>query len=175
MLTRGDTVCVSIEKPVAGGRMIARHDGRVVLVAGAIPGETVTAVIERVAKGVAFATTVSVDEASPDRREALRDPLCGGCLYAFVAYSRQLDIKAAVIADAFRRIARLDPPSQISVEPSPETGYRMRARLHCRRGRIGFFREGTHELCDARQTGQLLPATNDALDRLAAALQSLGL
>ena len=45
----------------------------------------------------------------------------------------------------------------------------MRARLHVRGGRIGFFREGTHELCDARATRQLLPATCDALERLAAA------
>jgi 23S rRNA (uracil1939-C5)-methyltransferase len=35
----------------------------------------------------------------------------------------------------------------------------MRARLHVRDGRIGFYREGTHELCDAGATGQLLPAT----------------
>ena len=35
----------------------------------------------------------------------------------------------------------------------------MRARLHARDGRLGFFREGTHELCDAGATGQLLPAT----------------
>jgi 23S rRNA (uracil1939-C5)-methyltransferase len=49
------------------------------------------------------------------------------------------------------------------VRPSPEQGYRMRARLHVRDGRIGFFREGTHDLCDATRTGQLLPATNEIL------------
>ena len=37
----------------------------------------------------------------------------------------------------------------------------MRARLHVREGRIGFFREGTHDLCQATRTGQLLPATNE--------------
>jgi 23S rRNA (uracil1939-C5)-methyltransferase len=41
--------------------------------------------------------------------------------------------------------------------------------------RIGFFREGTHDLCDARATKQLLPETSDTLDRLAAAMNSLGL
>ncbi len=48
----------------------------------------------------------------------------------------------------------------------------MRARLHARGGRLGFFREGTHELCDARPTRQLLPATHDALDRVRRALSS---
>ena len=37
----------------------------------------------------------------------------------------------------------------------------MRARLHARDGRLGFFCEGTHELCDARSTGQLLPETGE--------------
>ena len=35
------------------------------------------------------------------------DPACGGCLYAHIAYARQLDIKAQVIADALARIGRI--------------------------------------------------------------------
>jgi hypothetical protein len=42
----------------------------------------------------------------------------------------------------------------------------MRARLHVQRGQIGFYREGTHSLCDAASTRQLLPATVDALRAL---------
>jgi 23S rRNA (uracil1939-C5)-methyltransferase len=49
----------------------------------------------------------------------------------------------------------------------------MRARLHVRGQRYGFFREGTHDICDARVTRQLLPATCDTLDRLSAALRSV--
>jgi 23S rRNA (uracil1939-C5)-methyltransferase len=51
----------------------------------------------------------------------------------------------------------------------------MRARLHVRGPRIGFYREGTHELCDLRPTGQLLTATCDTLERLASSLHALGL
>jgi hypothetical protein len=43
----------------------------------------------------------------------------------------------------------------------------MRARLHVQRSRIGFYREGTHALCDAAATRQLLPATIDVLSRFA--------
>jgi 23S rRNA (uracil1939-C5)-methyltransferase len=173
MLVPGQTLTVIIEKPVAGGRMIARVDGQVVLVSGGLPGERVTIRIERVAKGVAYADTVSVDLPSPDRRVLLADPLCGGCLYAHIAYERQLQIKALVIADAFARTGRLALPAGVTVSASPTAGYRMRARLHYRRGRLGFFREGTHEVCDARATGQLLPACYDVLDRLEAALADL--
>jgi 23S rRNA (uracil1939-C5)-methyltransferase len=172
MFTIGDTIALSIEKPAAGGRMIARHEGRVVLVAGAIPGEQVMAVVDRVARGVAYAETVSILRPSPDRRDADSDPLCGGCLYSYIAYPRQLEIKAAVVRDAFARIARLEIPDT-TVLPSPVAGYRMRARLHRRSGRIGFFREGTHQLCDVRQTRQLLPATADLLDRLSATLDAV--
>ena len=51
----------------------------------------------------------------------------------------------------------------------------MRARLHVRGGAIGFFREGTHDLCDPALTGQLLPDTIDWLQRTAGRLGAAGL
>ena len=173
-LAVGDEVRLQIEKPAAGGWMIARERGQVVMVSGAIPGETVVARVERSGKGVAFARVVTVAEASGDRRDPFTDPLCGGCLYAHVAYPRQLEIKGQVIADALARIGRVPLAAPVVVAASPAEGYRMRARLHVRGPRIGFFREATHDICDARSTRQLLPATCDVLDRAAAALRSLG-
>jgi 23S rRNA (uracil1939-C5)-methyltransferase len=170
----GDVVSLTVDKPAAGGRMIARLDGRVVLVGGAIPGERVTARIERVSKQIAYAQTTSVDEASPDRRPTVVDPECGGALYSHVAYERQLVLKRDVIVDAFTRIGRLTLPATFTVAASREDGYRMRARLHVRARRVGFFREATHDLCDVRATRQLLPATCDTLDRVSAILRSLG-
>jgi 23S rRNA (uracil1939-C5)-methyltransferase len=170
----GRLLSLAIEKPAAGGRMIARADGQVVLVSGAIPGERVSARIERVGKGVLYADVVAVEDGSPDRRLPFTDPLCGGSVYAHIAYSRQLEIKAQVIADAFGRIARLPLAGAVRVAASRDDGYRMRARLHVRSGRVGFFREGSHELCDARATRQLLPDTCDTLEQLASALRSLG-
>ena len=173
-LSIGDTVPLTVEKPAAGGEMLARADGQVVLISGAIPGEQVVVRVERIAKRVAHAKVIEVGDASPDRREAFADPRCGGCLYSHIAYSRQLALKSEVIVDAFTRIAKIAPPNLPVVTPSPEEGYRMRARLHMRGPRLGFFREATHDLCDARQTRQLLPATCDALERLTAAARSLG-
>ena len=159
-----------IEKPAAGGRMIARHQGQIVLVSGAIPGERVRARVERISKNVIYAATDEVLQGSSDRRPAGGDWLCGGNVYAHVTYPRQLQIKAAVVADAFARIARLPLPADPRVTGSEERGYRMRARLHVRGGRVGFFREGTHDLCDPATTGQLLPQTTEVLGRLQSAL-----
>jgi 23S rRNA (uracil1939-C5)-methyltransferase len=161
----GDLIDLDVTKAAAGGRMIGRHDGQVVLVWGAIPGERVRARLERVSRAVAYADTVEVLTPSADRREVAHDWRCGGSVLAHVQYPRQLQLKAEILSDAFARIARfpITPPEVI---PSPEHGYRMRARLHARGSRIGFFREGTHDICDAAATGQLLPATCDWIGRV---------
>ncbi len=173
MISVGDLVSLHVDKPAAGGRMIARADGQIVLVAGAIPGERVQARISRIAKGVAYADAVAVEEASPDRCPPFTDPACGGTAYAHIGYARQLAIKAEVITDGLMRIGRVAPPAPVRVAASRTDGYRMRARLHAQPGRIGFYREATHQLCDLRGTRQLLEATCDVLDGIASQLQAL--
>ena len=173
-VTVGQQLELVAEKAVSGGRMIARHDGEVLLVSGAIPGERVAAVVTRAEKRVAFADTARVIEASTDRRTPEGDPACGGCLYAHIAYDRQLQLKADIIRDAFRRIGRIPVESVVNVTGASGRGYRMRARFHVRDGRPGFFREGTRDLCDARQTGQLQDASLDAVEAAVAALTAQG-
>lgn len=157
---------VTVERPVAGGRMLARHDGRVVLVSGAVPGETVAARVESASKKVIFAATVDVIEASPDRRVPHCDPACGGSLYAHIVIDRQRLLKAEVIADAFRRIGRITLEVPVVVAPSPEHGYRLRGRLHVQRRRAGFYLERSHQLCDAARTAQFRDDTMAAVRRL---------
>jgi tRNA/tmRNA/rRNA uracil-C5-methylase (TrmA/RlmC/RlmD family) len=169
-LAEGQQVELTIEKPASGGRMIARHLGQVVLVRGAIPGERVRAWIERAEKRMAYAVTREVLDSSPDRRDAGGDPLCGGALYSHIAYERQLAIKSDVIRDAFARLGRHPLEHRIDVAGSPEEGYRMRARFHVHGARAGFYREGTHQLCDAAATRQLTSDAQGAVARLAAAL-----
>jgi 23S rRNA (uracil1939-C5)-methyltransferase len=169
----GQELELVVEKPAAGGRMIARHDGEVLLVAGAIPGERVRARVTRAEKRVAFASTTEVLDASAHRR-ASTDAACGGCLYAFIDYPQQLELKAQIVRDAFARIGRIVLDVPVSVSGSPERAYRMRARFHVREGRAGFYREGTHDLCDARSTGQLLEPSIDAVEAAVGSLAAQG-
>ena len=152
---------LSIEKAAVGGRMLARDGGRVVLVSGAIPGERVSARLERAERGVAFAEVIDVLEASADRRPVVGEARCGGNVFSHIDYPRQLRLKGEIIEDAFRRIGRLPLPEAPPVTASPERGYRMRTRLHVSGGRIGFYLEGTHQVCDSAATGQLLPETSE--------------
>jgi 23S rRNA (uracil1939-C5)-methyltransferase len=166
----GSLVELVAERPVAGGRMLARHEGQVVLVSGTLPGERVHARITRASRHVVFAETIDVLEAARDRREPRCNSACGGLTYAHIAPAAQRRLKADVIVDALRRLGRITLDEPPDVEASPETGYRLRARLHVRGGRAGFFEEGTHTLCDAVQTGQLLPESHAAVDSILRAL-----
>src|SRR4030095_1789006 len=96
-LTPVSVVTVDVETAAAGGRMLARHEGRVLFVSAAITGERVSVRVERVAKGVAYAETVDVIAPSPDRREVEGDCRCGGNVLAHIGYTRQLQLKAEII------------------------------------------------------------------------------
>ena len=170
-MTPGTRLDVSIEKPAAGGRMIARHDGAVLLVAGAIPGERVEVTVERVQKQTVWARVSRVLEPSPDRvGDAERGP-CGGHVFAHVATARQASLKAEIVADAFARIGRLPLAAPVPIVSAEARGYRMRARLQVEDGRVGFFREGSHALCDAVATGQLGPGAEALVPLLADAVR----
>src|SRR5262245_31942904 len=174
----GSEIIVDIEKPAVGGPMLARHHGQVVLVWGGIPGERVRARVERAAKNILHAETIEVLVASPDRRDAGPDWRCGGNTFAHIAYERQCRLKAEIICDALGRIGRLSSPERPEVLGSPERGYRMRARFRVLDGRLGFFREGSHQLCDPALSGQLLPETTEwiaAAERLIARERLMGL
>jgi 23S rRNA (uracil1939-C5)-methyltransferase len=161
MIAPGATITVDALRVTGGGRMFAVHEGKPVFLWGAIPGERVDARVEHIGKGVISANTIAVHAPSPDRRVVAGDWRCGGSVLAHVNYDAQLRIKGQIIEDAFRRIGKMPLPAPPEVIGSPEEGYRMRARLHVRNGRVGFYREGTHELCDASATHQLLPSTNE--------------
>ena len=173
-MNRGDRVRLTVERPAAGGRMIARHDGAVVFVSGAIPGEVVEADIEKVQRGTVWAVTREVLERSPDRLDGAPDGACGGSVFAHIAYERQRALKAAIIDDSLRRLGHITLPGPVDVVGSPIDGYRMRARLHVRGGRIGFFREGSHSICDPAVTRQLRDDTIAVIGDLERSLASAG-
>ncbi|MFP5317577.1 MAG: class I SAM-dependent RNA methyltransferase [Acidimicrobiia bacterium] len=98
----------------AGGDALARDgDGRVVFVTGALPGEEVVARLTDERTDYARAVVVDVVEASPDRSAPPCPALaagCGGCTWQHVDPSAQVRLKAGIVVDALRRLARLPEP-----------------------------------------------------------------
>lgn len=168
----GDVLTLRIEKPVAGGRMLARADGAIVLVDGALPGELVEARIERSQRGTLWAHTRRVNEPSPERVGEANP--CGGSVLAHARYDYQLVIKQQIVQDTFARVARLPVTTMPPIVPSRPDGYRMRARLHVHGAGVGFYREGTHTLCPASATRQLLAETLGTLDAVSTVLEDAG-
>ena len=117
----------------AGGDALARDgDGRVVFVEGALPGERVAVRITEARKDYARAVVVDVLDPSPDRVAPPCPTLaagCGGCTWQHVTPAAQSRLKAAIVVDALRRIARLPEPPAPSLVALDGPALRTTARL----------------------------------------------
>jgi tRNA/tmRNA/rRNA uracil-C5-methylase (TrmA/RlmC/RlmD family) len=134
-----------------GGHCVARHDGQVVFVRHALPGERVRARVTSATKHFLRADAVEVLDASPHRVAApcpFAGPgRCGGCdwQHADPAYQRRL--KGEVVADQLRRLAGIDLEVEAEELPGGPLGWRTRVRFAIdEEGRAGFRRHRSHEV-----------------------------
>ncbi len=147
-LPRVDPVTIDITTVVAGGDGLGRDDdGRVVFVAGALPGERVRAEVHDRRKDFSRATTTEVLVASEDRT---RPPCpfvaagCGGCDWQHITPAGQRRLKAAIVSDALRRQARLEV--DVALGPDlPDTGYRTSLRGLAADGHFALRHRGSHD------------------------------
>lgn len=143
-----------------GGIFVARHEGRVVFVSDAIPGERVRARVTESGDGRSFwrAETIDVLEASPHRRAHVwpeadldHDPAerPGGADLGHIDLGHQRSLKKQVLAEALDRFAGggLDAPDVEAVDDSDGTGWRTRVRLHVDDdGVVGPFAARSHRV-----------------------------
>ncbi|HEY8372006.1 MAG TPA: TRAM domain-containing protein [Pseudonocardiaceae bacterium] len=148
---------VEIGAVAHGGHCVARHEGRVVFVRHALPGElAVVEVTEDHGGSFCRAEAVQVLRPSPDRVEPscplARPGGCGGCDWQHASAEAQRRFKAEVVAEQLRRIAGLELPVQVEAlpvgdEPGALLRWRTRVRLAVdRRGRPGFRKYRSHEV-----------------------------
>ncbi|HWK27068.1 MAG TPA: 23S rRNA (uracil(1939)-C(5))-methyltransferase RlmD [Solirubrobacter sp.] len=104
--SRGDVLELTIDSLAHGGNGVARRDGYVVFVAGAVPGDRVRAVVGKAKKAYAEARATEILEPSPDRVPPAADH--PGAPWQILPYERQLQVKAEQVEDALRRIGKLD-------------------------------------------------------------------
>ncbi len=103
---RGDELELTIDSLAFGGAGVARTDGYVVFVAGAMPGDRVRAVIGKRKRAYAEARAIEIIKPSPDRIEPAADH--PGAPWQVLPYERQLEVKQAQVDDALRRLGKLD-------------------------------------------------------------------
>jgi 23S rRNA (uracil1939-C5)-methyltransferase len=168
---------LTIEKLIYGGDGLARLPpddrgrGKAVFIPFVLAGEKIEASLTEEKAGFARAKAEAVIDASPHRVQP-RCPYfarCGGCHYQHASYEHQLEIKADILRENFRRIAKLELKSEIEVHPSPPGNYRNRSRLQIRTQpefAAGYFKLGGHEVLPVEQC----PISSPLINRGIAAL-----
>jgi tRNA/tmRNA/rRNA uracil-C5-methylase (TrmA/RlmC/RlmD family) len=164
---------LTVGPPANGGSCVARHEGRVVFVRYALPGETVKVRVVGDHGSYWHADVVEVIEPSEDRV----DPLCpiagvdaaGCCDLAFADPDAARRLKGAVVANQLARLGGYDwrDEDEAAAEPVGEggaTGWRTRVRLDTSGdGRAGFHRYHSSELVTDLDCAQLPTGALDGL------------
>jgi 23S rRNA (uracil1939-C5)-methyltransferase len=145
---------VEIESLAFGGRGVARADGMVVFVAGALPGDRVRAEITKAKKRFAEARTVELLRPSAERIADVcvhEGEPCPGAPWQGLSYEHQIGQKRDQVDEALRRIGDLDGFELEEIEPALEQ-WRYRNKLEYSFGErdgqatLGFHARGRWDL-----------------------------
>lgn len=141
-----------MERIAHGGHAVARHDGRVIFVRHALPGELVRVLITEEQKSFLRADAIDIIEASPDRVTApcpLAAPgACGGCDFQHVALPAQRRLKAEVVAEQLKRLAGLDREVDVA-EVLPTLHWRTRMQyVDLPGGHRGLRKYRSHDIIE---------------------------
>ncbi len=161
------------ERVAHGGFVVARHEGVVVFVRHALPGERVVAQVTEGREGDRFlrADAVEVLEPGDDRVEPpcpyARPGLCGGCDFQHVALPAQRALKAAVVEEQLERLAGIRRPVEVEPVPGDADGLDWRTRVQwavTSYGGAGLRKHRSHDVVpvdDCRIAHPGLPEVTD--------------
>ncbi len=130
-LRRDELVELEIESLAYGGRGVARRNGYVIFVAGALPGDRVRAEVTKAKRHFAEARATEMLRPSPERvadRCLHGGEPCPGAPWQGLDYERQLQTKSEQVSDALRRIGELDGFELEPIEPALQQ-WRYRNKL----------------------------------------------
>ena len=144
---------VRIERLVAGGDALGRlGDGRVVFIAGALPGELVDIEVLQAKKDFARARLVDVVEVSPNRVEAPCPHVgrgCGGCSWQHLDSSRHLEVKMDVVRESLARVGKMADLEVTAGGSIAHDHARTTVRMAVDdSGHLGFRRSQSNEIVD---------------------------
>jgi 23S rRNA (uracil1939-C5)-methyltransferase len=148
-VTRGEELELQVDSLAYGGNGVARHDGFVVFVRSALPGDRVRARVTKVKRGFAEAVSIGVLEAGPARIDApcRHFGSCGGCRFQNLAYDAQIAAKEAQVRDSLVRLGGFtDPPVERIVPAASVFHYRNKLEYSFTNDEggpaLGFHRAG---------------------------------
>ena len=150
----GQKIAVTIEKVAHGGHFIARHEGAVIFIRHAIPGEECTIEISSVGSSFNRGDVISVEKSSPDR---VTPPCsyahrlgCGGCDFQHIELGYQRTLKAEVIKDQFARLGGMEIEGEV-LGVQPDDGLHWRTRMDFAigdSGHIGLYSHRSNDVIE---------------------------
>src|SRR3954454_24498390 len=123
---RGDELELQVDSLAHGGAGVARLEGYVVFVQGAVPGDRVRAVVGKAKRGYAEARAVDLLEPSADPIEARTDH--PGTPWQVLPYDRQLEEEQRQVVEAVEPIGGFEAPPVKPIIPAVEQ-WRYRNKL----------------------------------------------
>jgi 23S rRNA (uracil1939-C5)-methyltransferase len=163
------------------GQGVARIDGKVVFIDGALPGETVRARIRRRHRRHDTADLIEIVSASPGRVTP-RCPhfgVCGGCSLQHLAAAEQIREKQMILAGQLAHLGQVEPGTWLAPLAGPPFGYRRRARLGVRHVAkkggvlVGFREKRSSYIAPLAECHTLLPEAARLLPGLKTLIASL--
>lgn len=131
------------------GLGIARIDGQVVFVHGAVRGEICDVLVMKVLKNAAFGKIAALVEPSPARREpdCPYYGRCGGCDFRHMSYEEELWAKRARVQDALTRIGGAEIAVEEILGAEQPLHYRNKSIYPISpTGEVGFYRARSHQV-----------------------------
>lgn len=169
------------------GRGVARRDGKVVFIEGALPGEKVEYEVYRSEPSFELGLTTEIYKESPLRvlpkcpHFGVKDGSCGGCAMQHLEAHAQVAMKQKVLMDALWHIGRVRPEQVLAPIYGSAWRYRHRARLSVRevakKGTVlvGFHEKRSSFIADMKSCEILPKRVSDLLVSLRELINSLSL
>lgn len=114
---------VEVTGYAAEGKSLARVDGKVIFIEGAVPGDVVDVRITRNKKDWAEGKASHIKALSTDRVTpfCIHFGVCGGCKWQMLPYDKQLQYKEQEVRDVMKRIGHLDEVPVLPIIGSEKT------------------------------------------------------
>jgi 23S rRNA (uracil1939-C5)-methyltransferase len=165
---------LTVERLIYGGDGLARLPaddrgrGKAVFLPFVLENERADAVLTEEKPGFARGRATQIVGPSPHRIQpgCPYFMACGGCHYQHSSYEHQLEIKASILRETLRRIAKVELRPELKVHPSPPWNYRNRSRLRVcivPEFTLGYFEFGSHQLLAVRECPISSPRINQAI------------
>ncbi|RBW50612.1 23S rRNA (uracil(1939)-C(5))-methyltransferase RlmD [Marinobacter sp. F3R11] len=177
-----EPVRCEVEKLSHDGRGIARQDGKILFVDGALPGETVMAKVVSTRSKFDELRTLEVLVAAPDRQTPPCEfaDLCGGCSLQHMSSDAQIGFKEDTLREQFAHFGGIEPEEWIEpMRPESTLGYRRKARMGVRYVKaresvlVGFREKRNSFLTDIDRCVVLDPRIGERIRPLRTLLHSM--